>query len=111
MTGRVYDTRRWQRVRANQLRREPLCRLCITEGQATPRPAQHVDHITPISAGGSPFDPSNLQSLCPPHHSSKTAQDKQGIAFDDWELRGCYPDGSPRDPRHPWYSGPPRFDA
>lgn len=105
--SRVYDTQRWKRVRANQLAREPLCRLCIEEGQNIPRPAHHVDHKTPISAGGAPFDPANLQSLCHAHHSEKTALDKVGIAFDDWELRGCYPDGSPRDPSHPWYAGPP----
>jgi hypothetical protein len=23
--------------------------------------------------------------------------------------RGCYADGSPRDPRHPWYSGNPEL--
>jgi hypothetical protein len=25
-----------------------------------------------------------------------------------YEHRGCFVDGSPRDPRHPWYSGPPK---
>jgi hypothetical protein len=24
-----------------------------------------------------------------------------------WQHRGCYADGTPRDPRHPWYSGNP----
>lgn len=75
------------------------------------RPATDVDHKVPVSAGGAPFDPDNLQSLCHSHHSQKTALDKQGIPFHEWELRGCYPDGSPRDPSHPWYAGPPRSDA
>lgn len=108
---RIYGTRRWQRVRANQLNREPTCRMCRELGMNIARPAVDVDHIKPISRGGDAWNPANLQSLCHQHHSQKTALDKQGIAFSDWELRGCFPDGSPRDPSHPWYSGPPRHDA
>lgn len=107
MTGRLYDRQQWKRVRANQLEREPTCRMCRQEGAPIPRPAHHVDHITPLEKGGAPFDRNNLQSLCHSHHSEKTALDKMGIAFNDWELRGCYADGSPRDPSHPYYSGPP----
>jgi len=33
----------------------------------------HVDHITPISEGGHPFDESNLQTLCASCHEQKTA--------------------------------------
>ena len=32
-----------------------------------------VDHITPISEGGHPFDPGNLQTLCEDCHQEKTA--------------------------------------
>lgn len=32
-----------------------------------------VDHITPISEGGHPFDPANLQTLCEECHQEKTA--------------------------------------
>lgn len=32
-----------------------------------------VDHITPVSEGGHPFDPGNLQTLCEECHKDKTA--------------------------------------
>lgn len=106
MASWPYSTRRWQRVRARQLAREPLCRACAARGDTTP--AEHVDHITPISAGGAVWDPENLASLCAADHSRKTARDKAGKGGgEDWSLRGCFSDGSPRDPEHPWYSGPP----
>jgi len=34
-----------------------------------------VDHITPISEGGHPFDPGNLQTLCTACHQDKTARE------------------------------------
>lgn len=34
-----------------------------------------VDHITPISKGGHPFDPMNLQTLCEGCHKEKTAEE------------------------------------
>jgi len=34
-----------------------------------------VDHITPISEGGHPFDESNLQTLCQDCHREKTARE------------------------------------
>lgn len=106
MTGRLYDQRRWKRVRARQLAREPLCRACRAMGEVTA--AEHVDHIVAIADGGAPFDPGNLQSLCPSHHSLKTkAVDEAGHDADAWSHRGAFSDGSPRDPSHPWYSGPP----
>lgn len=89
----VLKTQRWLRVRKRQLAREPLCREC---GQ----PATDVDHITPRSRGGAPYDPGNLQSLCASHHSIKTsAFDTQGK---DWTARGCDENGYPLDPTHPW---------
>ena len=106
MTGRLYDRRRWHRVRARQLAREPLCRACAAVGRTTL--AEHVDHVVAIAAGGASFDPDNLQSLCGPCHSGKTnAVDVGGREAKAWTLRGCFSDGSPRDPSHPWYSGPP----
>jgi len=35
----------------------------------------HVDHITPVSKGGHPFDESNLQTLCRDCHEQKTAEE------------------------------------
>lgn len=104
MSGRIYDTRRWKRVKARQLAREPFCRACASDGIETL--AQEVDHVLPVEQGGAPFATDNLQSLCSTHHSIKTgAFDKQGKSWTEWEYRGCFPDGSPRDPEHPWYRG------
>lgn len=72
-------------------------------GQHTP--ALHVDHITPIRAGGDVWNMDNLQGLCPTHHSEKTKlYDDKGIPWSAWERRGCNPDGTPRDPDHPWHN-------
>ena len=113
MAGAIYSSARWQRVRANQLARQPLCEMCADIGPHphSVRPATDVDHKQPIQAGGSPFDPGNLQSLCHEHHAWKTSTlDRQGIAFDVWKRRGCFIDGTPRDPDHPWFTGGPEAE-
>lgn len=110
MAGRVYDTKRWLRVRARQLAREPLCRACLALGRTVE--ALHVDHRQAIEAGGAPYALENLQSLCAEHHSLKTnAVERRGLDLSEWEARGCYSDGSPRDPTHPWFVGPPPGEA
>ena len=38
--------------------------------------ATGVDDILPIEDGGAMYDEANLQGLCKPHHSSKTARDR-----------------------------------
>ncbi len=38
--------------------------------------AIEVDHILPIEDAGAMYDAANLQALCKPHHSRKTARDK-----------------------------------
>jgi len=104
--GRLYDTARWKRVRRRQLARELFCRSCAEEGRD--ELATQVDHIVPLERGGAPFDPENLQSLCATHHSMKTNLfDKNGRDWSEHALVGCFEDGSPRDPDHPWYSGTP----
>ena len=56
-----------------QLRREPLCRPCTEAGFTVQ--ATIVDHIVPLSEGGSnSFD--NLDSLCIMHHNKKTASER-----------------------------------
>lgn len=58
--------RRWQRLRLVVLKRDPVCRAC---GRAA---STDVDHILPKRAGG-PDTLENLQGLCGPCHSRKTA--------------------------------------
>ena len=50
------------------LREEPMCRAC---GGA----ASQVDHIMPLSRGGT-NDRANLQPLCHSCHSRKTAREQ-----------------------------------
>lgn len=66
-----YSSRAWRRRRAQHLREEPLCRECIKLGIIVA--ASEVDHIVPIERGGAWFADENLQSLCKPCHSSKSA--------------------------------------
>lgn len=97
-----YNTAQWQRLRNAQLSLEPLCRACKAIGKLTP--ANHVDHIQPISAGGDAF-PSHdgLQSLCAPCHSAKTARGGEaGAIRSDKPRKGCDEHGNPIDPAHPW---------
>jgi 5-methylcytosine-specific restriction enzyme A len=73
-SSRGYD-RKWEKLRAWHLAREPLCRQCQIEGKVVA--AFLVDHITPIRQGGAVLDPANLQSLCVRCHNQKTARESR----------------------------------
>lgn len=90
----IYNTARWQRVRALKLRECPLCEYCPPARQQT---ATEVDHFKSIEDGGAPFDMANLRSSCKPCHSQKTARGET--------LHGCDANGMPRDPGHAWNMG------
>jgi 5-methylcytosine-specific restriction enzyme A len=96
--GRLYDRRRWRRVRLAQLRAEPLCRLCRERGRA--EPAVDVDHIKALADGGEPFDFDNLRSLCHACHSRVTRAWRTG---GEPPVKGCTADGFPLNPRHWWH--------
>jgi 5-methylcytosine-specific restriction endonuclease McrA len=58
----IYTTQKWRKLRVRILERDGWrCRVqlpgCL--GRAT-----EVDHITPLDAGGDPYDPSNLRAAC-----------------------------------------------
>lgn len=68
------------RLRPEQLLREPFCRECARlYAEDDPRrrtPATVVDHVVPHRGDWAIFtDASNLQSLCKRHHDKKTAQE------------------------------------
>lgn len=65
------STRKWRSFRAERLKAEPRCRWCGSK--------QHleVDHIKPLSEGGSKWDPDNCQSLCETCHEIKSEQDRR----------------------------------
>ena len=50
-----------QERNARILRKEPLCRICLSQGRITE--ATEVDHITALMNGGTE-EPHNLQPLC-----------------------------------------------
>lgn len=96
---RLYNSNRWQKLRARQLATFPLCWYCEQAGRVTP--ADTVDHYRPHK--GDPvlfWDPDNLKSSCTACHNSIAAiKDLTGIA------PGCDRNGDPLDPAHPWYTG------
>lgn len=66
-----YD-HRWRKIRDTYIAAHPLCEHCLAAGRTTP--AREVDHITPLERGGT-HDEANLQALCKPCHSAKTARE------------------------------------
>lgn len=60
----------WGSIRARVLRRDR--RRCVMCGE----PGNEVDHIVPVSRGGS-WSMDNLQTLCSPHHRVKTRNERR----------------------------------
>jgi 5-methylcytosine-specific restriction protein A len=61
----------WTRIRVRILKRDcGLCQPCLHTGAVTR--ASTVDHIVPKSENGTDDD-DNLQAICDPCHSAKTA--------------------------------------
>lgn len=65
-------TRRWQKLRLLYLRANPLCVDCTKQNKIVP--ATEVHHVVPIAKGGTDEE-CNLQALCKPCHSRKTAEE------------------------------------
>ncbi|APX83806.1 hypothetical protein BV511_03110 [Methylorubrum extorquens] len=71
----LYGTSRWQRRRAGQLRLEPLCRACKSEGLIVA--ATVADHVVPHRGSVVAFWCGELQSLCTSCHSrAKQAEER-----------------------------------
>ena len=89
-----YHTQRWRRRAALQLKLEPLCAICLQNGQVVP--ATDADHIVPHKGDERAFWFGELQSLCGScHQSVKQKEEKRGYRSD------IGVDGWPIDPRHP----------
>lgn len=86
----------WQRLRAQVLAEEPLCRHCYDDyGRVTP--ATDVDHI---DNDGDNNARENLAPLCHSCHSIKTRAEMQGKQRK--KVWGCDVNGFPLDPDHHW---------
>ena len=79
-TGRGYGAA-WRRLRLAILRRDPICRACNVSA------SEEVDHIVPKKRGGQDTM-ENLQGLCKPCHSRKTAlEDGRWSRRENYSLR------------------------
>ena len=72
-SSKIYNTRRWQKLRAIQLIKNPLC----VNFDACNNVATIADHIIEISDKGEAFSLDNLQSICQSCHNTKTAEAKR----------------------------------
>ena len=72
-TRKFYNSTAWRKLSKKKLAINPLCEECERNGILSP--ARHADHIVPIKQGGAKLSLDNLQSLCIPCHSKKTAKE------------------------------------
>ena len=80
-TARIHGSGRWQDVRAQVLRAEPICRACAARGLT--EPATTVDHIVGVAAAPErAYDPTNLQPLCTSCNGWKTASERRRSGVD-----------------------------
>lgn len=95
----LYNTSKWKKLRAAQLREEPLCRICKNAKEV--KQADTVDHIKPHKGDKELFfDSTNLQSLCKECHDSI----KKEIEIKGY-YSGCDENGWPLSKNHPVYRG------
>jgi 5-methylcytosine-specific restriction protein A len=71
--GKRWTGRKLMEWRRSIFMHEPMCRHCSTT--ARPVLAQEIDHITPLSKGGT-YAPNNVQPLCKDCHAAKTATER-----------------------------------
>lgn len=90
--GEVVRIRGRTRMVRNErlLRREPLCRLCQKKSPPVVTVAIEIDHIVPLSRGGTENE-ANLQPLCGSCHEEKTLKDLNlrswpSVGRDGWPL-------------------------
>ena len=74
----MYNNSKWQKKRALQLSKQPLCQSCL--GNGIVKSANHVDHLFSWRAiGHEAFYRNIFQSLCHECHSDKTLLEREGI--------------------------------
>lgn len=72
---KIYNTRRWAKLRAVKFRMNPLCERCAEGGRVIP--AEDIHHIVSFMSADDPirraylaFDFDNLMSLCKKCHQA-----------------------------------------
>lgn len=101
MADSYYKTKAWLSLRKAALRRDLY--TCVVPGCG--QPAYAVDHVKRRRDGGADtLD--NLRSLCTAHdHAVKEGRDGKRGNQGKLVVKGCFADGTPRDPSHPWFTG------
>jgi hypothetical protein len=76
-----YHRKIWYQLHAIVLARDPICRLCLQNGDTPPQPSVVADHIKPHAGNWDLFTDldHNLWGLCKRHHDEKTATENYGI--------------------------------
>jgi len=95
--AKMYTLARWKKLRLKMLKLHPRCAVCRAK-------ATEVDHkLDHKGDWGLFYGERNLQCLCKPCHSRKTAITagfaKGGV---DKMIGRCDESGLPIDDRHPW---------
>ena len=71
--SKFYHSKQWRALRGWYIKQNPLCEQCNRDNKV--KAGDCVDHIRPITKGGSSICPSNLQTLCNSCHAKKSAQE------------------------------------
>ncbi len=75
VVARIHGSARWQAVRAQVLRDEPVCRECARLGLT--EPATQVDHVVPLAVAPQlAFDRANLAPTCTACHARKSQAER-----------------------------------
>lgn len=75
--SKLYNQQAWDKIRARQLSKQPLCARCQHEGKITA--ASTVDHVFPHRRDAAKFKVNLFQSLCTGCHTLKGQDERKGI--------------------------------
>ncbi len=75
--AKLYNQQAWDKIRARQLSKQPLCARCQHEGKITA--ASTVDHVFPHRRNAAKFKVNLFQSLCTGCHTLKGQDERKGI--------------------------------
>ena len=95
---KLYGLQEWKNRRAFQLRKNPLCAICLAASPQGITGATIADHVTPHKGDYRAFKFGELRSLCVEcHNNLQPAFRSKGFSSAIGE------EGYPVDPRHPTY--------